>query len=237
MALTAILHQNSRLEPRRNIDRALPKHVREEEHLPYKLREMWRYIVESYTERCFSFAADRLLAIQGVIDFLGHRFDNDRCYFGVWKSIAVGCLLWTVHEDQPGGTRVLTVPTWSWLSVSHAVDMDNLELFGSYLGDAIVEFDEAYTQQIIVTCAVVPVSEMADDELEYWLDLADEYDEDLRDEWTNRFALVMAETSNGTVLGMVTVRREDGVHMRRGVTEINNADAWLARPKETVVLE
>ena len=236
MAQTAIIYSHSRIEPRRNIDSALPKHIREEQHVPYKLREMWKHIVESYTERQFSFAEDRLLAIQGIVDFLENRYSDDSCYYGVWKSLAVGCLLWTVREDEPRGTRVLTAPTWSWLSIPYAVDMHNLDLLGSYAGDAVIKFDDNYPEQVSVTCAVVPISETAGDELEYWLDLEDEHEEDAENDFAERFALFVARTSNGTVLTMITVRCVDGVHIRRGVTEINNADVWLARQKETVII-
>lgn len=73
--------------------------------------------------------------------------------------------------------------------------------------------------------AVISVSNVADNEFEYWQDLDDEYNIDSREQWRSQFAVIMAKTSNSTVLGAITIRHEDGVHMRRGATEINDTDA------------
>ncbi|EON65947.1 hypothetical protein W97_05189 [Coniosporium apollinis CBS 100218] len=73
IAITAIDYQRSRIEPRRNIDHALPPHIREQEHLPYNLRHIWMNVVVDYTRRQFSFEGDRPLAIRGIVDFLEKR--------------------------------------------------------------------------------------------------------------------------------------------------------------------
>ncbi|KAF2106732.1 heterokaryon incompatibility protein-domain-containing protein [Lophiotrema nucula] len=235
LAHTAIDYKHSRIEPRCNIDYALPAHIREQEHISYNLREIWRYVVERYTERQFSFAGDRPLAIRGIVDFLESRFD-DQCYFGIWGSIPVGCLLWTVRSQKCPASRCDGIPTWSWLSVLNEVDLDHLELLGSFRGDSMVEFGDRDNCEIAITCPVIPIEDVAEeDEIEYWQD-RDKDDEVDRVNGAERFVLLLSKMSNDTVVGLCTVRQRDQRHERRGVIEIRDAERWHSKPKMKVIV-
>lgn len=118
-----------------------------------RLDFLWREIVEQYTLRELSVRGDRRFAISGVVDFLAERF-SDGCHFGVRVSYPVVCLLWKT-EPLDGRTVVPDVPTWSWMSVTGAVDLDYIVYVDK--PEAVIGWDSADTShtRLIVTCGVL----------------------------------------------------------------------------------
>ncbi|KAH7068095.1 heterokaryon incompatibility protein-domain-containing protein [Paraphoma chrysanthemicola] len=225
IAQTAIQYSLSHILPRRNI--TYGRH--------YEFRSIWQNVVEDYTERQFSFEDDRPLAINGIVEFLEHRYGG-KCYFGVWDSIPIGCLLWTVTSQKRASSRYIGLPTWSWLSTPNTVCLDVLELLGNYDGDAVIEFSERDPSHIIIECPVIVYDVVADFAIEYWQDHEDEDKADILTNTGVDYFLLLSRMTNDTVRGLSTVQLQGGKHMRRGVLEVRDAEKWLSKPKKRVIL-
>lgn len=247
-----INYPSSRIEPQRIMDSSgITERDRQQQ-----LRVLWKYIVEQYSIRQFSFAEDRPLAIKGVIDFLSKDF-GCRCHFGIWTNYPIGHLLWTTtllcknEHIMPTHSQVPGIPTWSWMSIpSGEIDLSHLELLGHHRGEASVDFGESPHHQIKITCCVLNEAQVYEEDecVEWWPDLEADENEDfgtnspITDDgdssWEDLelFLLVLARTANNNVLAIRAVHEGRNVHRRIGVMEIRAADKWLSRPKRTVIL-
>lgn len=98
---------------------------------------LWRKIVRDYTERSFTVASDRTLAIGGIASELADFF-NDVFVAGMWKRTLIRDLHWflgfssahdrglrkTDHDTGilPFRATALEGPSWSWMSCTGAVN-------------------------------------------------------------------------------------------------------------------
>ncbi|CAM1503118.1 Fc.00g078940.m01.CDS01 [Cosmosporella sp. VM-42] len=64
-----------------------------------RLEFLWKDLMEQYTHRELGLQEDRPIAIAGVIDFISD-LTGDKCFYGIWKSCAVACLLWKFDADS-----------------------------------------------------------------------------------------------------------------------------------------
>jgi hypothetical protein len=91
----------------------------------------WSAILDAYTKAQLSFAADRLNALLGIIEYIKVKTGLEN-YAGLWKTHFEEQLLWS-NCDEPS-TLNGRAPSWSWLSNDCHVqrclidEMDNTEL-------------------------------------------------------------------------------------------------------------
>lgn len=96
-----------------------------EEEDDYALKN-WHDLVDVYTARKMTFAADRLPAISGMMARYDSMID-DECLAGMWKSVLLHELLWSVIEGKLyRRPRPAPAPSWSWASISSAVEFPRL---------------------------------------------------------------------------------------------------------------
>ncbi|KAF2654018.1 HET-domain-containing protein, partial [Lophiostoma macrostomum CBS 122681] len=85
------------------------------------LRDIWNPIVEDYSQRQFTIASDRVVAISGVAARLASQV-NDMYLAGHWSSSLPHDLLWQRKWD--GATcRLFDGPTWSWTVAAGTVKL------------------------------------------------------------------------------------------------------------------
>lgn len=91
---------------------------------PFDLYFLWRKILQDYSQRQWTYASDRVIALQGLADQIGAVL-QDECNLGVWKRDALRSLLWFndrryyAPEDD---SYQLDVPSWCWASVGWPID-------------------------------------------------------------------------------------------------------------------
>lgn len=93
---------------------------------PSDLYFLWRRILQDYTQRQWTYASDRLIALQGAADRIGDVL-QDRCCLGVWKDNVLRSLVWFCETRSSQASLPdkeeydLEAPSWSWASVSWPV--------------------------------------------------------------------------------------------------------------------
>lgn len=76
--------------------------------------EVWLDLVEEYCQMSLSYESDRLVAIQGLVDQI--LLPNDTYIAGMFQSFLIKGLTWC--NSAPTSEKVLSVPSWSWASLS-----------------------------------------------------------------------------------------------------------------------
>lgn len=88
------------------------------------LTRTWLQIVEDYSKRKLTFESDKLLALQGLAQYVTD-LTRDGYLFGLWKSSLDLGLLWRTapYEDvsERRGRVAGRAPSWSWASFSGRV--------------------------------------------------------------------------------------------------------------------
>jgi hypothetical protein len=93
------------------------------------LIDAWHRIVENYTQRSFTVAADKLAAIAGLVT----KFDNGipgsprvdlrgQHIAGLWRNNLVPDLTWTTEPRCTVAPQHDRAPSWSWAGWDGAVD-------------------------------------------------------------------------------------------------------------------
>ena len=83
----------------------------------------WNGIISIYSETQFSRSSDRLLSLQGIIDGLERKW-NDEAIFGLWTRSLSEQLCWKVKEGvqvELNTSSEWLAPSWSWASISKPV--------------------------------------------------------------------------------------------------------------------
>lgn len=91
-----------------------------------KVKAVWKWIVQEFTERDLTVATDKLAAISGLIRKIVDG-DEARCRYGVMMDDLPYSLLWSrwdneVYLKRPGYLRAEGIPSWSWASTEGKVD-------------------------------------------------------------------------------------------------------------------
>jgi hypothetical protein len=89
-------------------------------------QSFWRQILIDYTSRDLSFRKDILIALSGVAERM-HRIHRQPYVAGMWGDRLVEDLCWTLaggYGDKAPCTHHddIELPTWSWISVRHAIN-------------------------------------------------------------------------------------------------------------------
>ena len=94
-----------------------------------KFQELWREILEYYSQTVLSHEEDRLLAIAGIVSVPQWRL-RLQSSFGLWMPSFLDELCWCIDERTPSSERRVSsfdfVPTWSWMRLvgSKVVNME-----------------------------------------------------------------------------------------------------------------
>ncbi|KAF1930869.1 HET-domain-containing protein [Didymella exigua CBS 183.55] len=82
-------------------------------------RNAWARLVEEYSRKALTVATDRLSAVLGLGRTLSDLTDQ-KYEMGLWTNNVVRELAWHAVSD-PEGSRISSVPSWSWASTTQAV--------------------------------------------------------------------------------------------------------------------
>jgi hypothetical protein len=96
---------------------------------PEHFRDMWISIVQAYTARNLTFAADRALAVSGIARRVAamDRTDSSATYLaGSWLSLFPFDLTWATdaRSERSNIGNMRRPPTWSWTSVDTPVSFE-----------------------------------------------------------------------------------------------------------------
>lgn len=90
-----------------------------------KVKAVWKWIVQEYTERDLTVPKDKLPAIRGLIRKLQHG-DEESCPHGIMLDDLPFSLAWSRWENglylQRPHELGLAIPSWSWASTKGKVD-------------------------------------------------------------------------------------------------------------------
>ncbi|KAI0880123.1 HET-domain-containing protein [Annulohypoxylon maeteangense] len=70
----------------------------------------WTKIVDKYSSTSLTLISDRLAAIQGIIDFIQVRYQEDTCVAGLWKRELLAQLLWKHTLRKESCSKSLKFP-------------------------------------------------------------------------------------------------------------------------------
>ncbi|KAM7210220.1 Heterokaryon incompatibility protein (HET) domain containing protein [Rhypophila decipiens] len=101
-------------------------------------REMWYEYIATYSGKQFTLVSDRLPALSALAARV-HARTKDVYLHGLWEETLVSGLAWAVHSRRwvPAGSRVLSVPTWSWATGRGSVEF--MHRFGDWVSLAKVD--------------------------------------------------------------------------------------------------
>ena len=98
-------------------------HSRSQQLKPTKAeaRESWEDVICIYNQLKLTKQSDKIAAFAGITSFMQTLLD-DTPFLGLWKSDLPHDLLWVLNY-QPGTEKIpvlidLSIPSWSWLSLS-----------------------------------------------------------------------------------------------------------------------
>ncbi|KAF4978809.1 hypothetical protein FZEAL_4876 [Fusarium zealandicum] len=92
----------------------------------------WARIVNTYSACGLTVLGDKLMAIFGVAENLRNELGLEYCA-GLWQHKMEIQLAWFVLEHQTNRSpRNDLAPSWSWLSINGAVDMQQIDLYLGY---------------------------------------------------------------------------------------------------------
>jgi hypothetical protein len=118
------------------MNRMLLDEMQEVDSVPLEGRHAaWQHVVEDYSARSFTDAADKFPAISGLADALQRIF---KCEYvaGLWRGNLPMDLLWR-RAGEPASLKLKEksyyAPSWSWASANFPVSYDAISL--AYLGN------------------------------------------------------------------------------------------------------
>lgn len=85
-------------------------------------KRIWHEWIERYSNRDFTFPADRFAAIAGIAGYYQQRTRHSPL-LGLWKESFVGDLLW-LRIGSTKGSGIHRMPSWTWLSCNAPVLFD-----------------------------------------------------------------------------------------------------------------
>ena len=126
--------------------------------------KVWRYLVESYTQRRLTVASDRLPALDGVAQKFRVAW-SDEYFAGHWKRQFIPSLSWRrkwTHETQflPPLSEY-RAPSWSWASIDHPVEFDfrydlgNARGLGAKLISCVFDIDSEADDAAIIEASMI----------------------------------------------------------------------------------
>ena len=85
-----------------------------------KFKRVWSHVLSDYTKARLSNEDDRLSALAGIAQLLGHH-EGYKSSFGLWLPIFLNELLWYTwmgeRDNWKNRKDTQAIPSWSWLSL------------------------------------------------------------------------------------------------------------------------
>ncbi|KAH7120558.1 heterokaryon incompatibility protein [Dactylonectria macrodidyma] len=92
----------------------------------------WARIVNAYSACGLTQIGDKLIAMSGLAEHLKEEMNVEYCA-GLWRPKMEMQLAWCVTALQPGASRRNELaPSWSWVSINGAVDMQQVDAYEGY---------------------------------------------------------------------------------------------------------
>ncbi|OJJ55666.1 hypothetical protein ASPSYDRAFT_48874 [Aspergillus sydowii CBS 593.65] len=131
------------------VERAKPK---AEYYIQTAKAEEWVTIVKQFSQRSFTYQADKMPAIMGIVLEWKALFMQGQYWAGLWSKTLAKDLIWKARTDYSprAACESYVAPSWSWASRAHPV-------YYQSLGD-MLSFEGAYLFEV-VSCEVIPVHE------------------------------------------------------------------------------
>jgi len=113
-----------------------------------RLRTTWRYLVVDYSSRSLTHRDDVLAAISSLAARM-HSFLCTPYLAGLWYFTFIHDLCWRPsvpqHDNAPllppmSATSSHYIPTWSWMSLAHAVSYSVLDTPGRFIPHCVLSF-------------------------------------------------------------------------------------------------
>lgn len=105
------------------------------------LFEVWDEFVFRYTRTSLTYTADKAIAIGGVARAIQRRLGkSDRYLAGIWKNNWKTQIMWSCHNSSES-VKSNRVPSWSWVSVDGAINMQSLSEHQNITMATLVETD------------------------------------------------------------------------------------------------
>lgn len=94
-------------------------------------RDLWRKLVSTYSKLALSRLSDRCVAFAGIAEEIQATIRDDYVA-GLWQQQLMEGLLWRVDrhqypKDSPARAQSYVAPSWSWLSLDGAVELETFE--------------------------------------------------------------------------------------------------------------
>ncbi|GKT41071.1 uncharacterized protein ColSpa_01252 [Colletotrichum spaethianum] len=112
----------SSIGPKREQDRALGQ---------------WGEVVQTYSQCNLTFISDKVIALSGVVDYLRLKLKDKFCA-GLWRAQMEIQLCWFAVEPS-STTRNAIAPSWSWMSVYCAINMQQQHEYDGYVVKLLAE--------------------------------------------------------------------------------------------------
>ncbi|KAI0466048.1 heterokaryon incompatibility protein-domain-containing protein [Xylaria cf. heliscus] len=80
-----------------------------------RLLQGWWHMSSDYTSRGLTYQADKLIAIDGLVQKLTSRLQMSYTK-GIWKEFPHPCVLWSARTEDLEYLPLVEVPSWSWAS-------------------------------------------------------------------------------------------------------------------------
>ncbi|KAI1750445.1 heterokaryon incompatibility protein-domain-containing protein [Xylaria castorea] len=80
-----------------------------------RLLQGWWYMSSDYTSRGLTYQADKLIAIDGLVQKLASRLQTSYIK-GIWKEFLHSSVLWSARTEDLEDLPLVRAPSWSWAS-------------------------------------------------------------------------------------------------------------------------
>ncbi|KAF2121042.1 heterokaryon incompatibility protein-domain-containing protein [Lophiotrema nucula] len=121
-----------------------------------RLQDAWRFITANYSARQLTKAADKLIAINGILSSLATIFD-DAPVAGMWRKDIWRQLIWWTETptpiERPSRIPSFIAPTWSWLNSKGPIRYHNATYSGltrSQDNATSRDFSELHPQCVVI---------------------------------------------------------------------------------------
>lgn len=93
--------------------------------------EQWWHLIQIYTRCKLTYTSDRWVAVSGLANMF-QLVNGSPITYGMWEAEMMKEMLWEVinpwSTNSLEHTKFTTQPSWSWLSINHAVRINGLVL-------------------------------------------------------------------------------------------------------------
>ncbi|KAJ5827534.1 hypothetical protein N7447_004297 [Penicillium robsamsonii] len=114
--------------------------------------EEWVTLVKQFSQRSFTYQADKMPVLMGIVSEWETLFDQGMYWAGLWSTTIAKGLIWKANGGYSprSACKSYVAPLWSWASRAHPVYYQALTEINYCKGVGSFE---------VVSCEVIPVHE------------------------------------------------------------------------------